>query len=143
MLNQGMRFAALALMAGLAGCSLTTSGSGGECQSDSQCGDDVCARSGECLARSSVREVTIKWTVNGVTADPSSCAVHPDLYLQFDGADYGDTLRYAPVPCRQGSFFVDKLPKRYTQVELGSEGGAGDISSIDVATAQAQFDLSQ
>ena len=138
-----MRIAALALMAGLAGCSLTPSGSGSECQSDSQCGDDVCARSGECLARSNVREVTIKWTVNGVTADVSSCSAHPDLYLQFDGADYGDTLRFAPVSCRQGSFFVDKLPKRYAQVELGSEGGAGDVSSIDAATAQAQFDLFQ
>jgi hypothetical protein len=138
-----MRIAVLALMAGLAGCSLTSSGSGGECQTDAQCGDDVCARSGECLARSNVREVTIRWTVNGVTADSASCTAHPDLYLQFDGADYGDTLRFAPVVCRQGSFFIDKLPKRYVQVELGSEGGAGDVTSIDAATAQAQFDLFQ
>src|SRR5262245_21438049 len=106
-----MRFAALALTAGLAGCSLA-GGSGGECQSDSQCGDDVCSRSGECLARSMVREVTVKWTVNGTPASLSSCAAHPDLFLQFDGADYGDTLRFAPVPCREGSFFADKLPKR-------------------------------
>jgi hypothetical protein len=138
-----MRIAALALMAGLMGCSLTTSGSGGECQSDSQCGDDVCARSGECLARSGIRGVTIKWTVNGVAADLSSCTTHPELYVQFDGADYGDTLRFAPVPCREGSFFIDKLPKRYVQVELGSEGGAGDVSTIDAATARAQFDLFQ
>jgi hypothetical protein len=138
-----MRIAALALMAGLAGCSLTPGGSGGECQNDSQCGDDVCARSGECLALSGIREVTIKWTVNGVAPDPSSCTTHPDLFVQFDGADYGDTLRFAPVPCRQGSFFVDKLPKRYVQVELGSEGSVGDVSTIDAATAQAQFDLSQ
>ena len=136
-----MRFAALVLTAGLAGCSLTSSGTGGECQSDSQCGDDVCARNGECIARSNIREVTVKWTVNGVAADPSSCATHPDLYLQFDGPDYGDALRFAPVPCREGSFFVDKLPKRYVQVELGSEGGASDVSSIDAVTAQAQFDL--
>lgn len=138
-----MRIAALALVAGLAGCSLTTSGSGAECQNDAQCGDDVCARSGECLARSGIREVTVKWTVNGAAADLSSCTAHPDLYVQFDGADYGDTLRFAPVPCREGSFFVDKLPRRYAQVELGSEGGAGDVSSIDAASAQAQFDLFQ
>jgi hypothetical protein len=137
-----MRIAALALAVGLAGCSLT-SGSGGECQSDSQCGDDVCARSGECLARSSLRQVTVKWTVNGVAADAISCTAHPDLYLQFDGSDYGDTLRFAPVPCREGLFSIDKLPKRYVQVELGSEGGAGDVTSIDLATSQAQFDLFQ
>jgi hypothetical protein len=138
-----MRFAGLALMASLAGCSLTTSGSGSECIKDSQCGDDVCARSGECMAQSSVRELTIKWTVNGVVADTSSCTTHPDLFIQFDGPDYGDTLRFAPVPCRQGTFHVDKLPKRYLQVELGSEGGAGDTTAIEPGVAQAQFDLFQ
>jgi hypothetical protein len=136
-----MRFAALALMACLAACSLTPSGS--ECNSDSHCGDDVCARSGECLPRSSVRAVTVKWTVNGVAASLLSCAEHPDLYLQFEGADYGDTFRVAPVPCRAGSYFIDKLPKRYSQVELGADGAIGDLSSIDLATAQAQFDLFQ
>jgi hypothetical protein len=137
-----MRYAALVLMAGLAGCSLTGGGIGGECSSDSQCGDDVCARSGECLPQGSVRSVTIRWTLNGETAAASSCASYPQLYLQFDGADYGDTLRFAPVACAQGSFFVDKLPKRYQQVELGTEGAGGrDISSIDSATSQAQLDL--
>ena len=135
-----MRFAALALMACLAACSLTPSGS--ECNSDSHCGDDVCARSGECLPRSSVRTVTVKWTVNGAAASPLSCTDHPDLYIQFE-ADYGDTFRVAPVPCRAGSYFIDKLPKRYSQVELGADGGIGDLSSIDMATAQAQFDLFQ
>jgi hypothetical protein len=138
-----MRFAALALMASFAGCSLTPSGRGGECSNDSQCGDDVCARGGECLPRGSIRSVTVKWTVNGTTAAASSCTAHPDLYLQFDGAEYGDTLRFAPVPCVEGKFFVDKLPSRYGQVELGIEGdtGAGDITSIDTSTAQAQLDL--
>jgi hypothetical protein len=138
-----MRYVALALVACLGGCSLT--GSGSECNTDSQCGDDVCARSGECLARSNVRGVTVKWTVDGATAGATSCTAHPDLYIQFDGADYGDTLRFAPVPCREGRFFVDKLPTRYRQVELGVEGsaGAGDVSSIDAATAQAQLDLFQ
>jgi hypothetical protein len=139
-----MRYAALALMACLAGCSLTPGGSS-ECNSDSQCGDDVCARSGECLPRSSVRGVTVKWTVNGLAAGASACTAHPNLYLQFDGADYGDTLRFAPVPCVAGSYFIDKLPSRYMQVEIGFQGsaGAGDVSSIDIATSQAQLDLFQ
>ena len=118
-----------------------TPGSGSECHSDSQCGEDVCARSGECLARSSLREVTIKWTVNSAAANSTSCSAHPNLYLQFDGTDYGDTLRFAPVVCRAGSYLVDKLPKRYVQVELGFEGSTGDVSSIDTTTTQIQFDL--
>ena len=137
-----MRYLALALMICLGGCSLT--GSGSECTTDSQCGDDVCARSGECLARSSVRSVTVNWTVSGVAADALSCATHPDLYLQFDGPDYGDVMRFAPVPCKAGKFFIDKLPRRFLQVELGVEGSAGtaDRSRID-ASAQVQLDLFQ
>jgi hypothetical protein len=142
-----MRFAAVALTACLAGCSLTPPSSGSECHNDSQCGDDVCARSGECLARSSIHEVTVRWTVDGVTADATSCTTRvnslSNLYIQFDGVDAGDTLRFAPVPCRQGSFFVDKLPKRYLQVELGFEGGTGDVLSIEATTSQLQFDLFQ
>jgi hypothetical protein len=130
----------LALMACLAACSLTPSGS--ECSSDSHCGaDDVCARSGECLAKTAVRAVTVKWTVDSTAADAVSCAAHPDLYLQFESADYGDTFRVAPVPCSAGSYSIDKLPRRYLQVELGVDGGTGDVSPIDLATAQAQFDL--
>jgi hypothetical protein len=140
-----MRYAALAVVVCLGGCSLASSGS--ECNVDSQCGDgdDVCARNGECLARSSVRGVTVNWTVSGVAAGASTCMAHPTLYLQFDSPDYGDSFRFAPVPCKVGRFFIDKLPRRYNQVEIGVEGGAGagDLSFIDTATAQAQLDLFQ
>jgi hypothetical protein len=137
-----MRYAGLALMACLAGCSLTP-GTGGECVNDSQCGDDVCTRGGECAARTNVRAVTVKWTVEGTAAGATSCTVHPDLYLQFNGTDYGDTLRFEPVVCSQGSFFIDKLPKRYQQVELGVQGGTGTRLTIDAVSAQASFDLFQ
>lgn len=137
-----MRYAALALMACLAGCSLTSS-SGAECVNDSQCGDEVCARTGECMARSSVRSVVVRWTVDGVSASATSCGAHPDLFVRFDGTDYGDTLKFAPVPCSEGQFPVDTLPRRYHQVELGVEGSAGNVAPIDGATGQATFDLLQ
>jgi hypothetical protein len=137
-----MRFAALALMVGslwAGGCSLTPSGT--ECQIDVQCGDDVCARSGECLTRASVREITVKWTVNSEAASDASCAGHPDLYVQLYGADYGDTLRL-PVSCRDGALFVPAVPKRYAKIELGVDGGTGDLLAID-PSGRAQFDLQQ
>jgi hypothetical protein len=137
-----MRYAGLALMACLAGCSLTP-GTGGECVNDSQCGDDVCTRGGECTARTNVRAVTVKWTVEGTSASAAACTAHPDLYLQFNGTDYGDTLRFEPVVCSQGSFFIDKLPRRYRQVELGVQGGTGTLLTIDALSAQASFDLFQ
>lgn len=137
-----MRFAGLALMACLAGCSLT-SGTGGECVNDSQCGDDVCTRGGECLARASVRSVRVEWKVDGASASVTTCDAHRDLYLQFNGTDYGDTLRFEPVACSQGVFSVDKLPKRYQVVELGIQGGTGTVLAIDPVSAQARFDLFQ
>jgi hypothetical protein len=136
-----MRIVVIALAAGLAGCSLVSPGPGAECHSDSQCGDDVCARNGECLPRTGVRELSIRWTLNGEAADPQSCAAHPNLYIRFDGPEYDDTLRLIPVVCSQGSYIFDKLPRRYQQVELGFEGGAADVLPIDAATAQIQFDL--
>lgn len=140
-----MRCAALALTACLAGCSLTSS-SGVECVNDSQCGDeDVCTRQfnggGECVARTNVRSVLVKWTIDGVAASVTSCDAHPDLYVQFDGSAYGDVVRYEPVVCSQGQFNVDKVSKRYQQVELGFTGRNASVQPIDPVTAQAQFDL--
>ncbi|HET9620451.1 MAG TPA: hypothetical protein VFP84_03715 [Kofleriaceae bacterium] len=137
-----MRFAVFALMACLSGCSLSPTDSGSECATDSQCGDDVCARTGECLARSAVRSVRVEWTIDGSAPAQAACADHPDLYLQFDGAEYGDAVRFAPVACAEGSFFVDKLPLRYQQVEMGVEGGrGGDAAVIDPSSARAKLDL--
>ena len=143
--NSGMRFAPLLLLAGtaLAACSLNSNGS--ECTTDSQCGDDVCARSGECLAKANVHSVMVSWTVNSATAAGSaSCTQHPDLFIQFDGVEYGDALRIAPVPCTLGLFSVDKLPTRYQGVEIGFEGvgrGQGDAAALDATTTPARATL--
>lgn len=133
-----MRIAALLVTVCLAGCSLTPSGSS-ECQNDSQCGDDVCAESGECMARTSVRQLTVRWTVNGMAAS-AACAGQPKLFLRFEGADYGDVL-YASAACSDGQVKLSGLPKRYQQVEIGFEGSTGDVLSIDAASTLVQFDL--
>ena len=137
-----MRLAALVLVACAALLPACLPQPTAECGSDVQCGDDVCARTGECLARPSVREVTVRWTVNGAAADAASCTTS-DLYIQFDGAEYGDTLRFSPVPCQAGSYVVDRLPKRYVKVELGVVGGTGEVSPIDSAMDRVQLDLFQ
>ncbi|HEY0191320.1 MAG TPA: hypothetical protein VGC42_09385, partial [Kofleriaceae bacterium] len=142
-----MRFAPLVLFASaslIGGCSLN--GNGSECTTDAQCGDDVCARSGECTAKSSVHSVMVTWTVNSaVAAGSSACTQHPDLFLQFDGTDYGDALRFAPVPCAEGVFSVDKLPTRYQSVVVGFEGNShsqGDAAVLDASTTPARATLS-
>jgi len=114
-------------------------------EADSECGGDICARDGECIAASEVRQVKITWTINGMTANATNCGAEQDLYLQFDAPDPGDTFGFAPVPCMQGQFTIDRLPKRFDEVELGAENGQPYVgfqqaAPID-ANDTASFDL--
>jgi hypothetical protein len=126
--------AALALLL-IAGC---PGGSDGECTIDAHCRDgEVCARDGSCAAPSEVRAVRTTWTVRGQPASATTCASHPDLFINFLGPGPGDTIAYSPVPCAIGQFTMDKLPLRFRQVELGPEGGPTRMVAIpttDVVT---------
>ncbi len=125
----------LGLLVTVAGCPNPT---GGECEIDSDCASsDVCARDHMCTDAASVRAVTATWTIRGAEANTVTCASHPDLYIQFIGNDFGDTLGFAPVPCRAGQFSVDKLPVRFKQVELGVEGGTSAVRTLNAAGTAA------
>lgn len=138
-----MRYAAIAVVACLAGCSLAP-GDPRECTASSQCGsDDVCAQGGECTSKASVREVTVMWTIAGVTASTDTCSSHPNLALKFEGNDIGDRIEFSPVPCVEGLFHISQLPKRYVQVELQPENGfsgANNVLPIN-ASSKVQFNL--
>lgn len=138
--TMGMRLALVPVLACLAGCPLA--GNTSECQFDTDCGGDkVCGRDSQCHLSSEVRAVRAVWTLSGQKADATTCAATPDLYIQFQSAQDGDTLGYAPVPCYAGQFSMDKLPNRFTRVELGIDNGDGrqfaDIDSDGIAA----FDL--
>jgi hypothetical protein len=126
-----------ALLALVAGCP-TSSGSGGECEVDGQCGDQVCARDGTCSDAASVRAVKVTWTVNGAAPDAASCI--SDFYIRFEAGDPADSLGFSPVPCALGQYAIDKLPKRFISVELGVDGGTRDVSAID-SNGMAMLDL--
>jgi len=133
---------ALALLAGLAaglpGCPPST---GGECTSDSACGGEICTRDQVCTPASEVRAVKLTWTVHGGPANATSCASTPNLYVQVDGDTALDMIGFAPVPCDQGVFNFDKLPRRYGIAELGIDGGGlGARKPIDAANS-AHFDI--
>ncbi|HSN26516.1 MAG TPA: hypothetical protein VLT45_09525 [Kofleriaceae bacterium] len=110
------------------------------CMVDSDCGGDVCARDGECLPASEVWPVKVTWTIRGSAANASTCATSPSFYLQFDGQFQQDSFGYEPVPCEQGQFLVDKLPKRFVQVEIGENNRFLDAQPISAA-GSASFDL--
>ncbi|CAN5497762.1 hypothetical protein BH11MYX1_BH11MYX1_37370 [soil metagenome] len=111
------------------------------CETDSDCGGDVCARDGECLPGNEIRGVKVTWTIGGKTADATSCASAPDFYIDFYGSYAASSFGYAPVPCLQSQFFIDKLPTSFDQVELGATGLFDRVKRID-NTNTASFDLS-
>lgn len=109
-----------------------------KCELDSECGDAVCARTGECLPAARVREVQVRWTVRGQAASAASCSDIEPLGLQFQ-ASASDALKYEPVLCSAGLFTIDKLPTRMSQVRLDGVGVRA-LASIP-ATGQVMVDL--
>lgn len=113
------------------------------CQQDSECSTgSVCARTHECLPTDLVRAVHVIWTVDGQPASATSCTAEPDLGVVFLD-DTGYHFGYAPVPCMEGRFNIDKFPTNYLTVRLGPhDREAGwDQTVIDTATGNATFDL--
>lgn len=135
-----MRLAVLSSLALLAGC--PRDGGGNECNTDDHCDGQVCARDNTCTDASGVREVRTTWTINGQPANATSCGDR-GLYITFQAADPGDQLNFSPVPCATGQFVIDKLPTRYSRVELGVVAGAefdaGSIDATNVVAIDLQF----
>jgi hypothetical protein len=134
-----MRIALVIAVALAAACS----GGGTECSmtgEDDCTGGLVCARSSECLPPEEIWKVSISWTVRGQVANATSCAPAPSLYLLFYSGTPGDEFGYQPVPCVAGLFTMDKLPRRFTGVEIGVDGGFNAEKSIN-AQGLVAFDL--
>ena len=114
------------------------------CHQDSECGGTlVCARDGGCLSPSQVRIIHVSWTLDGQPASTDSCKTAPALELAFFDAYQGGQFGFAPVPCQEGKFTVDKMPIVYTNVEMGPEYnyGAGGASGSFDATGAVALDL--
>jgi hypothetical protein len=118
--------------------------SGSLCHQDTQCeGGDVCARNDGCVPPSEIRAVHVSWTVGGMPASATTCNGSPDLEIQFDASSPATNPRlgFAPVPCDEGKFSIDKLPIAFTLVELGRRGSDSQTATIDATTGDATIDL--
>jgi hypothetical protein len=111
---------------------------------DSSCGGDglVCARDGECLPAAGVRSLLVRWTIHGGAASATACGSTPSFQLYFDDSSSGDEFGFAPVPCMEGQFTLDKLPIRFDQVELLTDPDGGYLGAANITSADSvSFDL--
>jgi hypothetical protein len=121
----------------------TGGSSGFGCHADTDCGStDVCARDGECLAKDSVHVIHVVWTLDQQPASQASCATVPGpLEMSFTDQE-GATFGFAPVPCVEGKFTIDKMPTSYTTAALYPEYNYDSVASANFdATGTATLDL--
>lgn len=99
-------------------------GAGGFCMTQSDCArGDVCARDSRCWAPSEVRAISVTWTVAGQAANATTCEAVGDFEIDFAANMYGaHVLGFSPVPCAQGKFPVDRLPRALSYVALRAGG---------------------
>lgn len=116
------------------------------CQSDAECGTgNVCARTFECMPASAVRVIHVNWTLLGQPASVATCANSQKLQIGFystsAGTDYPE-WGYAPVPCVQGKFTIDKFPTSFTRASLAPQNSyETPITGTFDATGNASIDL--
>jgi hypothetical protein len=116
------------------------------CKTDSECGTgNVCARTFECMPASAVRVIHVNWTLLGQPASVATCANSQKLQIGFystsAGTDYPE-WGYAPVPCVQGKFTIDKFPTSFTRASLAPQNSyETPITGTFDATGNASIDL--
>ncbi len=105
----------------------------GACARDNDCPGAVCTRVGECATQAYALRVT--WTIDGAPADETTCVGVSELELSVIDPSTGTSHTLRPVPCAPGSFFFDKLPLAYTDVQLWSFGLSGERLTFASGTA--------
>ncbi len=114
------------------------------CRQDTDCSTCfVCARDGECIAAADAHAIRISWTMKSAEPDATTCTAQPTLALTFTESASGDWTGFAPVPCSEGKFSIDKFPKRFDQVMLspawGVDGPTTEFGSDGTATLDLPY----
>lgn len=142
-----VRRASLAALAGLTALAALAGGcvlGGTRCESDADCGGELCARNGECA--SAVLFVRAVWTVGGQPPTDASCAAHPWLRVTFEDIDYDEKLTYEPIRCTLGQITFDRMPIRFDAVEIQARDAGGALvtshrSAIEPPETTIDWDL--
>jgi hypothetical protein len=133
---------------GPVGCGNGPGAPGAECLTDTDCGGDVCTRTHECLPADQVHSVMLRWTISSAAASDSACTTAGIDHLEVSYLDDydGEQITYAPVPCGEGQFLVDKLPTRYDAAEITALAPGGSVwadvfTQLDAGTVDVTLNL--
>lgn len=109
---------------------------GGFCSSGFEC-----TRTGDCLPPSQIRAIHLQWTIQGQPASEDTCAPAPLFYVNFFSSFTGEQVGFAPVPCKEGKFTIDKFNTDYDNSEIGINDG-GTLAQLPIdANGTSLFDL--
>jgi hypothetical protein len=110
------------------------------CQDDAVCSPKLCGRDWACHPASELHAAHVNWTIVGMPASATTCNPARQLAVAFKGPGrlY---LEYAPVPCVEGRFTIDKLPISYDAAWLGDRGKPPQYSPLDPTTGEVTIDL--
>jgi len=113
------------------------------CESDATCPTgEVCARIGGCTPAADVRAAHVTWTISGMPASAATCSGVAALTISFDASTSGGGS-FAPVPCNEGKFSIDKIGVRFNRVGLGrsAQSEGWQHATLDSVTGEAALDL--
>lgn len=95
------------------------------CERDSDCGSQVCTHTRECVAPDQVRSIRLSWTLYELPPDESLCEALgvTAMRVTFQDSAAWEAQSYEPVPCELGQVYFNRLPLRFTLVEIVALGG--------------------
>jgi hypothetical protein len=112
------------------------------CSDDAPCpSGEACSRLGQCYPPEQLRYVSVNWTMNGMPASADTCASLPTFTLALSDAGAAP-LAWAPVPCAEGKFTVDKMPIWYDTAAIEDLMSGSQVSAVfDRTTGEAMIDV--
>jgi hypothetical protein len=137
-----MRALALVLLLTAAACG-GSSNAPMYCDANTPCtGNDVCARTHECLAPDQVHSVTIHWTLGGQPPTATTCAGISELEVGYvNSSDATDQVVFSPVSCAEGAFPNDAWPTRYDQAFVTAVAPGNSTTNQAAIPAGAMVDV--
>lgn len=107
-----------------------------DCLLDAECGSGrVCNGLNRCVGAEEVRDITVRWTINGIAptpAMPGNCSQVTSFAVSASGAAGGFV---ADATCANGSAPILRIPRDFTRIGAAAYRSTADGSATVVGEA--------